>query len=184
MAARSECIDLLARLASLVNYDSTFTEDEYQGMLDDHAVEFNRACEPLNSPTLTRFWVGVGNIDTAAVVYISGSLTILTETTDYSLDYQRGLLTTPATTYRSLSCRGTSYNVFLAAADAWERIGARYALEFDFSDVEGTYNRSQQSAMCQQQAAKYRRMAGATSTFVERGDMGGKLINIDRVATG
>jgi hypothetical protein len=167
-----------------VNYDSTFTEDDYQGMLDDHAVEFNRALEPLNSPTLTRFGVGVGNIDTAAVVYLSGSRTILTETTQYTMDYQRGILTTPAINYQPLSCRGTAYNLYMAAADAWERIASRYVLEFDFSDVEGSYSRSQQSKMCQEQAAKYRRMAGATSTYVERGDQGSKLINIDRVATG
>jgi hypothetical protein len=177
MAARTECLNLIAQLASYVNNDTTFTEDEYQMMLDDHATEFNQACAVLNSPTFTRFSVNVGNIDTNAVIFLSGSTTVLTETTDYTLDYHRGVFTTPTTDYRPLAMRGTSYNVFLAAADAWERIGARYALEFDFRDIEGQYLRSQQTQQCAAMAAKYRKMAGATSAYVERGDQPSGKVN-------
>jgi hypothetical protein len=138
----------------------------------------------LNSPTFTRFGISIGNLDSTTQIYISGSTTVLTETTDYTLDYQRGIFTTPSANYRNLSARGTAYNLNLAAADGWERIAARYVLEFDVTGVEGSYKRSQQYSQAMGMAAKYRRSAGVTSSYVERGDMGGRTPNIDRIATG
>jgi hypothetical protein len=169
--------DLVSRLADLCANDTTFATDDYESFLADHAFEFQVAVQILNAPTYTRFGIGIGNLDSNVQIYLSGSTQILTETTDYTLDYQRGVFTTPSTEYRPLAARGTAYNLNLAAGDAWERIASRYVLEFDVTGVEGSYKRSQKYQQARDMASRFRTQAGVVSHYVERADQPSGLVN-------
>lgn len=168
--ARSTMTNLIARVRRCCNGDTTLTDDNYQELLDAHAVLVDSYLTP-RSPFYVDHVSPFENLEesTACKVYY-GYNTLLTESTDYTADYQRGIFTTPAANYQGLKVLGKAYDVNAAAADGWERIAARYSLEFTFSDVEGTYQRQQQIEKCLDMAKHYRAKAWATSRAVERHD--------------
>jgi len=161
---------LVARVKALCNGDATLTDDDYQTLLDDRVVVVDALLTP-RVPFYTEHVAPFENLESGSACKIFyGFNTLLIENTDYTADYQRGIFTTPAADYRGLRVLGKAYDLSAAAADGWERIAARYALEFDFSDVEGSYKRSQQSETCLKMAKRYRKKAWAIGSTVERAD--------------
>jgi hypothetical protein len=171
MAPRSTMTALVARVKALCNGDTTISDDTYQEFLDDHAVVVAAYLES-RYPAYLEHVSPFESLETGATckLYAGGSETALIETTDYTADYQRGIFTTAAAERRGLRIVAKAYDIHAAAADGWERIAMRYSLEFDFSDVEGSYKRSQQIDMCLKLAAKERAKAWAIAHTVERAD--------------
>lgn len=165
---RPTMVQLISRLRSLCNGDTTLTDDDYQAMLDDHAVMVNAPLQPLDDPVFTRFQAPYGWYEDGATVAVSTAA--LATPADYTFDALRGIVTMPRSDARPLVIRGTAYNLYAAAGAAWDLIAARYALQFDFSSIEGSYKLGQQMAACQSMAAHYRARAWATSGIVERSD--------------
>jgi hypothetical protein len=159
---------LIARVQAMCNGDTTLTADDYQQLLDDHAVAVSADLTP-QPPFYTTHAAPFENLEAGAVVYY-GYNTRLTETTDYTADYQRGLITTPAADYRGLQILGTAYDLHAAAADGWERIAGRSADAFAWSDVEGSYHPEQARQFALDMAKAHRRKAWASSRTVERAD--------------
>jgi hypothetical protein len=166
--ARSTMASLIARVRALANGDTTLSDDDYQTMLDDHAVVVNGLLRP-QIPFYTTHAAPFENLEAGAKIFY-GYATLLTENTDYTSDYQRGLFTTPAADYRGLRIQGTAYDINAAAADTWERIASRSADAFAWSDVEGSYHPEQARAFALDMATKYRRKAWAVGHVVERAD--------------
>lgn len=165
--ARATMAGLIARLAQLCSNDTTYTADDYERFLDSHAMPVRAPLISVNGILNTRFSANVHDLEEDAALYLAGSTTAVTTGT---IDEQRGLVTFPAQENRAIELHGTAYNLYAAAADAWETIAARYALEFDFSDVEGSYSRSQKRAAAQAQAAQYRAKGGISSQYLDRAD--------------
>ena len=165
---RSTMLHLIARLRKLCGGDTAFDDFDYLELLDDHAVAIDCVLEP-RAPFYTEHVAPFGSIEIGARVFY-GYNTLLTESTDYTADYQRGIITTPAANYQGLRLQGKAYDINAAAADGWERIAQRTADAFDWSDVEGSYKPSQARDFALGMAAKFRRKAWAISRTVERGD--------------
>lgn len=168
--ARSSMADLIARLRALLAGDATLTDDDLQTMLDDHAVSVDVFLLP-RAPFYTRHEGPYENLEDGAVVYV-GYNTALAETTDYTIDLQRGIVTTPAADYRGLRLFATAYDLHAAAGDGWELIASRYVGQFDFTDAGNQYVRSQQHRQALEQAARHRAQAGASVATVRRSDSG------------
>jgi len=168
MTVRPTMTALIARVKAMCNGDTTLSDDDYQTLLDDHSITVQALLEP-EPPFYTEHAAPFENLEAGAKVYY-GYNTLLTEATDYTADYQRGLFTTPAADYRGLRILGKAYDINAAAADGWERLAARSADAFAWSDVEGSYHPEQARQYKLDMAAKYRRKAWATSRTVERGD--------------
>jgi hypothetical protein len=160
---------LIARVRALCNGDTALTDDDIQVLLDDVAYPVDAPLIPME-PFATRLIGPYPNLEAGAVVYVAGTSTPLVEGTDYTIDLQRGMVTTPVARRDALRIQGTAYDVFAAAAAGWDRIAARYTLEFDFTSVEGSYSRSQQLALCQRMAAQYRARAWPHTITVDRDD--------------
>jgi hypothetical protein len=159
---------LIARVQAMCNGDTSLTADDYQAMLDDHAVAVSAPLEP-QAPFYTTHAAPFENLEAGAVVYY-GYNTRLTENSDYTADYQRGIFTTPAAEYRGLKVLGMAYDLNAAAADGWEQIAARSVDAFAWSDVEGSYHPEQARQFALDMAKAHRRKAWATSRTVERAD--------------
>jgi len=170
MAIRSGMTNLIARVKSFCNGDTTLTDDDYQQLLDDHAIVVDSLLTP-RVPFYVEHVSPFENLEegSACKIYY-GYNTLLVENTDYTADYQRGIFTTPAANYRGLRVLGKAYDINAAAADGWEHIAQRYSTEFDFGTLGWKYERSQQIDMCLKMAARYRKKAWAISHTVERGD--------------
>jgi hypothetical protein len=168
MTPRTSMTALIARVQRMCVSSSSLTADDYQTLLDDHAVEVNGVLEP-QRPFYTTHAAPFENLETNAQVFY-GFKTLLVENTDYTADYQRGLFTTPAADYRGLRIVGTAYDLHAAAADAWELIAAGQASVFAWSDVEGSYHPEQARDYALMMATKHRRKAWATGRTVERLD--------------
>lgn len=165
---RSSMTTLIARLRVMLNSDATFANADLQTLLDDHAIAVDALLEP-RAPFYTKHLAPFENLETDAIIYY-GYNTALTENSDYTADYQRGLFTTPAAEYRGLKILGMAYDLNAAAADGWEQIAARSADAFAWSDVEGSYHPEQARQFALDMAKAHRRKAWATSRTVERAD--------------
>lgn len=170
MSPRPTMTALVARVKALCNGNTSLSDDDYQTLLDDHAVVVNALLEP-RVPFYTEHLAPFPNLETgsACVIYY-GYNTQLVETTDYTADYQRGIVTTPAANYRGLRMLGKAYDLHAAAADGWERIAATKADAFAWSDVEGSYHPEQARQFALDMAKTHRRKAWAISSTVERND--------------
>src|SRR5512138_1360431 len=168
MTIRPTMVQLIARVKALCGGDTTISDDDYQTLLDDHAVTVNALLEP-QQPFYTEHAAPFENLEAGAKVYYGYNI-LLTETTDYTADYQRGLFTTPAADYRGLRILGKAYDIHAAAADGWERLAARSADAFAWSDVEGSYHPEQARQYKLDMAKAHRRKAWATGRTVERND--------------
>jgi len=163
---------LINRVQALCGGDTVITDDDYGQLLDDHAFDIECALEP-RPPFFVQHRSPFENIEAGAVVYV-GYNTLLTEDTDYTIDLQRGIVTTPSANYQVIRLQGTAYDINAAAADGWERIAARYVGEFDIASPDGSLKLSQQYDHALGQAAKYRAKAWATTTTVDRADTPGQ----------
>lgn len=167
-APRATMTHLIARLKKLCNNDTTLTDFDYQELLDDHAIVVTGLLRP-QIPFYTLHAAPFENLEAGAHVFY-GFNTLLTENTDYTADYQRGLFTTPQADYRGLRIQGTAFDLNGAAADGWERIASAQSDAFAWSDVEGSYHPEQARQFALDMAAKYRRKAWAIGHVVERAD--------------
>jgi hypothetical protein len=161
--------DLIERVKAMCNGDTTITDDDYQQLLDDHAVPIDAPLVP-QAPFYTRHLAPYGNLEADTVVYLSGSTTMLSVDTDYTIDLQRGIVTTPTADYRALSLQAVAYDINAAAADGWERIAGRYALEFAFTSAGSSYSRQQQIEGAKKMAVQYRAKAWPKVSTVDRAD--------------
>src|SRR5689334_23368247 len=109
MAPRSTMTDLIARLRGFAGGDTTITDDDYQALLDDHAFPVEAALSP-RPPFFVQHQSPFENLEAGAIVYI-GYNTVLVEDTDYTIDLQRGIVTTPAANYQVLYLQGMAYDV-------------------------------------------------------------------------
>ena len=162
---------LIARVKALANGDAQISDDDYQQLLDDHAFVVECALEP-RPPFYTQHRSPFENLETGCAVYV-GYNTLLDEDTDYTIDLQRGIVTTPAANYQVIYLQGMAYDVYAAAADAWERIAARHVGKFDLSADGSSLRRSQLHEQALAQAAACRRQAWATTVTTERSDTAG-----------
>lgn len=165
--ARSSMTTLIARLRSLLANDTTFTDDDLQGMLDDNAVLVVEQLTP-EQPRYVRHLSSAGNFEAGVQVFFG--MTQL-DSSSYTFDAQRGIVTTPQPDYRGLRLEGTAYDINAAAADGWDRIAGRFVNEFDFSTSSKGFKRSQQHAHALGQAKTFRAKAWAKTVTTERSDM-------------
>ena len=166
--ARSTMTNLIARVRAMCAGDTTLTADDYQTLLDDHAVVVDSYLEP-QPPFYLDHISPFENLEAGAKVYY-GYNTLLTVTTDYTIDLQRGIVTTVAADYRGLKILGYAYDINAAAADGWELIANRSAGLFAWSDVEGSYHPEQAREFATDQAKRYRAKAWAMCRTIERHD--------------
>jgi hypothetical protein len=168
MAARANMTALIARTRKLLGGDTVLADIDIQELLDDHAIVVDSYLDP-RPPFYTEHVSPFENLETGARVYY-GYNTLLTLTTDYTIDEQRGIVTTLAADRRGLKILGMAYDINGAAADGWERIASRGADLFAWSDVEGSYHPEQARDFATNQAARYRAKAWAVSRTIERHD--------------
>lgn len=166
--ARSTMASLIARVRALVGGDTVLSDDDIQTLLDDHAILVDSYLTP-RPPFYATHVSPFENLETGALVYF-GYNTLLILTTDYTIDAQRGIVTTLASDYRGLKLLGYAYDINGAAADGWESIASRSASLFAWSDVEGSYHPEQARAFATEQACRYRAKAWAVSRTIERHD--------------
>jgi len=167
---RTTMTALIARVKAMCNGSTTLSDDDYQTLLDDHAVAVNANLIP-RVPFFTQHVAPHENLEAGPVnVIYYGYNTQLVENTDYTADYQRGIFTTPAANYRGLRILGMAYDINAAAADGWERLASQAADSFAWSDVEGSYHPEQARQYKLDMAAKYRSRAWAMGRTVERND--------------
>lgn len=170
--ARPTMESLITRLRALLNGDAQLTDDDLQVLLDDQALVVDALLIPR-----TPFWrehvAPYDNLEASATVYV-GYDTALTKGVDYTIDLQRGIVTTPVAERRGLKLLGYAYDLNAAAAAGWERIAARYVGAFDFSTtLGGSYQRAQQHAQALTQAQRYRALAWPRVATVDRADTPG-----------
>lgn len=180
--ARPTMTTLIGRLRELLADDAELTDDRLEVLLDDHATSLDVALVP-RAPFYTRHESPFEHLEDGATVYV-GYNTALTVDVDYTIDLQRGIVTTPAADYRGLRLFGTAYDLHAAAADGWELIASRYVGQFDFTDAGNQYIRSQQHKQARAQAARHRAQAWAAVATVERSDSGQPSGAADRILDG
>jgi hypothetical protein len=168
MTARSTMANLIARSRKLLNGDTVLDDDDIQELLDGHAIVVDSYLEA-QPPFYTQHVSPFESLETGARIYV-GYNTLLTITTDYTIDEQRGIVTTPLADYRGLKILGMAYDVNAAAADGWDRIAGRGADLYGWSDVEGSYHPEQARDFATNQAQRYRAKAWAVSRTIERHD--------------
>ncbi len=152
--ARPTMTSLIKRLRGLLNGDTKLTNDQLQELLDtwSFAVDAPLATQV---PARTRHTAPGGDLEDGVLVYADGT-TLLTLTTDYTVDLQRGIVTTVQPETRTLTLQGTAFDLNGAAADGWELLAMRFTTEFDYSDPSGQFKASQQHAMALTQAKAFR----------------------------
>jgi hypothetical protein len=166
--ARTTMAALISRVRALLGGDTVLTDDQVQTFLDDHAIVVDSYLTP-RPPFYTEHVSPFENLETGVSVYF-GYNTLLIITTDYTIDLQRGIVTTVAADRRGLKVLGYAYDIHAAAGDGWDSIAARVWDEFTFSDVEGSYQRQQQYDNATKQAARERAKAWAVNRSLERND--------------
>lgn len=171
MATRAGMANLITRLRAMCGGDAvTLTDALCQELLDNYSVLVDSYLTP-RVPFWTEHASPFENIEEGTLCKIYyGYNTLLTETTDYTADYQRGIFTTPAANYLGLKILARAYDINAAAADGWERLAATSADAFDWSDVEGSYSPSKARDYKLAQAKSYRAKAWALVRIVERHD--------------
>lgn len=154
--ARSTMATLIARLRRELDGDTTLTDDQLQELLDANSGRVTVCLETV-SPFYTTHLSGLPNWESSPVLFADKDTIV--STNDYTLDELRGIVTMDAEDSRELYLAGAVYDLHGAASQGWTRIGERYALEYDFEDIEGSYKRSQQIKHCEQQAARHAALA-------------------------
>jgi hypothetical protein len=181
--ARSTMTALIARVRSLLNDPDAaiFTDDQIEDLLDERSVVVS---VPLatSTDTLTHRATTADMLETDALVYagVSGygttglldtpvsvevaaaaltGATLLTATTDYTLDAARGIVTTLGAETRGLWLVGRSYDIYGAAADGWEQVASGKTGKIDLGDAAGNVKGSQLFTQALVMADRLRRRA-------------------------
>lgn len=168
MATRTSMADLVRRLRDMLDNPAGLTDEQIQDLLDEHRRPVDQALRS-RAPFYTQHEAGIGNFESGVKVY-TGYDTLLTLTTDYTIDLQTGVVTTGSADRRELRIWGTAYDLNRAAADGWERIASGVWDEFDLSDNGSSLSRSQKIAHARSMADRYRRKAGGGNARTARSD--------------
>lgn len=163
---------LIADLRSKLNGDATFTDDNLQGLLDEHAQAVDIRLDP-RPPFYREHRAPIAPFEAGAIVYIGHAEELVLDV-DYTIDLMRGIVTTPAADYRALFIQGMAYDLNAAAADGWERIAGRHVGKVDISANSASQSRSQLHEQATAQAALFRARARATTSTVDRADANGR----------
>lgn len=169
---RSSMTALITRLHVLLNNDVSFEQEDCQFLLDDHAFVVDTILQP-KAPLYRQHTADAENLEADAVIF-TGYDTLLVVGVDYTIDLQRGIVTTPQAFHQTLRLQGMAYDLFSAAADGWEQIASRYVAEFDIASTDGSLKLSQQHEQALTQAKRYRARAWTRSATAERADTPGQ----------
>jgi hypothetical protein len=171
MATRAGMANLIARLQALLNSDPSITDDDAQQLLDDRAVFFDAPLTP-RIPFYVQHLSPWENLEEGAVtiVYYGYNL-MLIETTQYTVDYQRGVVTTLEADRRGLKMQSVAYDLYGAAADGWEGIaGAHTGLGGKISGLGYSIDSGSAKADALDMAQKYRALSWPRTHQTERAD--------------
>lgn len=163
-------VQLVARLRKMLDGSDTFTDDDLQELLDNHAMTIDVRLTS-RTPFYTQHIAPVSDLEDTAIVYVG--LTALVKGSDYTIDLQRGIVTTPVADYRGLMLHATSYDLNASAADGWERIAGGKVGHIDISANQASQRRSQGWEHAVAQAAHYRARARVITGTVDRADTPG-----------
>jgi hypothetical protein len=153
--------------------DVAHLDDRIQWFLDNHYQEhrYLSLCElpriaPGGSVSYTDFRAHCKNWGTAAI-FVDSTYGTLTPAT---ADYHRGYFTFATAPLRPVIVFGTVYDLYGAAADLLDERAALMSEDFDVSDVNRKYFRSQKQMMLTKQANIYRRNQWVTNLPLYRSD--------------
>ncbi|HNP72989.1 MAG TPA: hypothetical protein PKK15_17870 [Kouleothrix sp.] len=162
--------NLIARLQALVASDATITAALAQQLLDDRAVLVAQPLRP-RVPFYLDFVCDYENLEEGSVTKIwVGYNQLLTEGTEYTVDYQRGIVTRAAADYRGLRIMTIAYDLWGAAADAFDLIatgdlgGGDSVAGLGYTFTGGTFSDASKLA------ARYRTRAWPRTERAERID--------------
>jgi hypothetical protein len=191
--ARATMNDLISRLRGLTQAgtaDYTIAGVTYHS--DDHlqeALDANRLDIYREYLSYVREYVGGGTVEYkvyagkwgnfektdggSAIFFVADSLGDAIGTADYSVDYQRGVITFDADQGGSARyLTGRSYDLYGAAADVWRMKAAHYSITaFDFSTDNHSVKRSQLKTQAQEMSGYYASMARAQVSTMIRTDV-------------
>lgn len=183
--ARAGMSNLISRWRRMVDDAGTavWSDDQAQELLDDNRVtvyseSLGSLAQDIGSTVYLVYHSRYGNQEELASgtnvwrLFDASGSTI--GTANYSVDYQRGIVTFTADqqgSARYLDAR--SYDLAGAAADAWRQRAALQADGYDFSADGATFNRSQWFKHCQQMAEVYDRQRVSTVSIMTRSDLNG-----------
>lgn len=190
--ARDTMSDLIQRVRDMTNAGTAvystgsstyFSDDHIQDILDRNRLDFRFQRMEAHPRYITGgsveyfdYEVGYSDLERTdggtAIFWIEDGVGTNVGTANYSVDYQRGLVTfgtnTNGTAYYAT---GRAYDVHGAAADLLERWASHEALSFDVGTAERRLARSQKYQMLTEQARNYRRQAWIVHTPVVRSDL-------------
>jgi hypothetical protein len=164
-------VNLIARLKTLLNNNASISDEQAQQLLDDRAVFFEAAIIP-RTPFYTQHVAPWENLEEgAATIIFYGYNTMLIETTDYTVDYQRGVVTTVAADRRGLKMLSVAYDVYGAAADGWQSIATTtLGAGGKISGLGYSIDASSASSDALSMASHYRALAWPRTQKTERDD--------------
>lgn len=183
--ARAGMSNLISRWRRMVDDAGTavWSDDQAQELLDDNRVtvyseSLASIAQDIGSTVYLVYYSRYSNHEELASgttvwrLFDANGSTI--GTANYSVDYQRGVVTFAADqqgSARYLDAR--SYDLAGAAADAWRQRAAMQADGYDFSADGASFNRSQWFKHCQQMAEGYDRQRVTTVSLMTRSDLNG-----------
>lgn len=171
MATRAGMATLIARLKVLLNSNAAITDAVAQQLLDDRAVFFDVPLQPRIPFYLQHIspWENLEEGSVTVVYY--GYNSTLTLTTDYTVDSQRGVVTTVAADRRGLRMQSIAYDLFGAAADGWEQLATASAgLGGKISGLGYSIEGSSAKIDALELAARYRALSWPRTQTTERDD--------------
>ncbi len=160
-----------------INGQSYWSDDQLQTILDSHRADVQfYALEPnpwqdVGSVVYKEFLSGLQNLESGTLTYLQTSVGSTVATANYTIDYNRGIVTFTA------DQNGTAYYITTrtydmngAAADVWKKKAAQVALRFDFSTDNHSMKTSQIYDHYMKQANYYESMKPIQSVTIYRGD--------------
>jgi hypothetical protein len=196
--ARTGMTDIITQLRSLTEAGTAeyslgtltyWSDDHLEDVLDTHRLDIDDYMLLQNpryeSGTLVyKEYRSIFEwIESGTVTYLQGGSHTAVSTADYSVDYQRGVVTFTANQSGSTYyLYGRTYDLYGAAADIWRRKASHVAQAIDFSTDNHSVKRSHLAKTYLEMAGYYASRSGfgmTGSLLYERGDTTGSW-NYDR----
>lgn len=155
-----------------------WSDAQLQTILDKHRFDaYSRQVIPVEEMatgllSTTRYYLGNHNIESGDTVFwIADSVGNKVATTDYTVDYNLGLVTFDTNT-NGLSYYATyhSFDINAAASEVWRQKASHYADQVTFKAGNQSVNLSDKLAQALQMASYYAMQSGARSISFERDD--------------
>lgn len=192
--ARAGMLNIITRLRGMTNAGINdysiagvpyWTDAQLQDILDANRTDLRRVmmlAQPElhggGTTTYTEYWIGHKNLEElssgTAYFYIETGDGTNVGTADYSVDYQRGIVTFASdqggTTYY---WTGRKYDISGAAADIWERKASQVAHMFSFSTDNHRIDRGALAKQYLEMAQRYRSKSdyGVRQVELQRSDV-------------